>query len=375
MTHQPLDLLGKLGHPRIQQRIREARNSKTVGPIVVELDPTSFCDLECPNCITMDVLNQSRFSAERLSKFPAELAEMGVMAVILIGGGEPLIHPNTPRLIAGLREHKIKTGLVTNGTMIHRYVDLLAKSCEWIRISMDAGSPDTYARVRPQRTTGSSLKTFERIIDGIRKIAEIDPATRGTVGYSFVIQSGYTAQQGSRNIDDIMAATALAKQLGCDYIEFKAEMQPNHQIMALSEIDRGKIRQSLTNARMLASDSFKVEFSSSMLAAQSAEEQTGQIKNYASCPVADLRTTISPSGCFVCSYHRGNSAHRYGDVAIRPFNEVWRERSITTRPNSDCNFHCARHEVNEALLVSNEDSIPPTGESRSSPRSSGDLFI
>ena len=69
-------------------------NSGNDAPLVVELDPTSVCDLACPGCISEDIIAAGNsFSNERLMSLGQELIDCGVKAVILIGGGEPLVHP------------------------------------------------------------------------------------------------------------------------------------------------------------------------------------------------------------------------------------------------------------------------------------------
>ena len=67
---------------------------------MVELDPTSVCDLACPGCINEDVVNKTNsFSNERLIELGKEFIENGIKAVILIGGGEPLAHPKVGEFI------------------------------------------------------------------------------------------------------------------------------------------------------------------------------------------------------------------------------------------------------------------------------------
>ena len=52
---------------------------------------------------------------------------MGVRAVILIGGGKPLAHPSTIKIIEKLGKNKIDIGLTTNGTLMGRYLDIIGK--------------------------------------------------------------------------------------------------------------------------------------------------------------------------------------------------------------------------------------------------------
>jgi molybdenum cofactor biosynthesis enzyme MoaA len=51
-----------------------------------------------------------------------EFIDCGVKAVILIGGGEPLVHPKAGDLISLLGENDVHIGITTNGSFINRYI-------------------------------------------------------------------------------------------------------------------------------------------------------------------------------------------------------------------------------------------------------------
>ena len=50
---------------------------------------------------------EDRVSIEELNSLCDEFIEMGVKAVILIGGGEPLAHPSTIKIIEKLGQKKL----------------------------------------------------------------------------------------------------------------------------------------------------------------------------------------------------------------------------------------------------------------------------
>lgn len=63
MTHDRLDLVSKLYQPTGWPRILQAAAGEpSSAPLVVDLDPTTFCDLACPECISGKLLNQGRFT-------------------------------------------------------------------------------------------------------------------------------------------------------------------------------------------------------------------------------------------------------------------------------------------------------------------------
>jgi MoaA/NifB/PqqE/SkfB family radical SAM enzyme len=183
LKEQSLELWHKLFQVSLWDDIKKsARGENPDAPLIVEIDPTSFCDLACPECNSIEVLRQKSFSSERFLELAQECIDMGVRGVILSGGGEPLIHPATPELIKLLSLGGVQVGLVSNGTQLGRYSELLAQHCSWIRISVDAGSPEVYQRFRPSR---SGENHFSRIVNNIQDVAS-DATRRTRIGYSFL---------------------------------------------------------------------------------------------------------------------------------------------------------------------------------------------
>ncbi|MEV6345689.1 radical SAM protein [Actinoplanes sp. NPDC051851] len=345
MTIDRMDLAAKLYQPGVFPVVAGVANGeRSAGPLVVDLDPTTFCDLACPECISGKLLNQGRFSPERLAALAGELVELGVKAVILIGGGEPLAHRGTKRVIATLGAAGVAVGVVTNGTMIDHNLDELSAYASWVRVSVDAATPGTFRLVRPDRRGGSA---FDRVIGNMRKLAEVKT---GALGYSFlVIVRGGPDGTVEGNHGEILAAAELARDIGCDFFEVKALFDDAHHLIALRPEILREVSGQIEAARLLARDGFEVINSSTM---DSIQRRDGPVqpKEYHRCGVTELRTLVTPSGVYVCPYHRGNPAARLGDAVTEPLPELWRrsDRGIVD-PSRDCRFHCARHTSNLEL--------------------------
>jgi len=53
-----LDLISKLYQPLVWPKVLDAAHGSTPpSPVVIDLDPTTFCDLACPECISGKLLN------------------------------------------------------------------------------------------------------------------------------------------------------------------------------------------------------------------------------------------------------------------------------------------------------------------------------
>lgn len=189
-------------------------------PLVIELDPTEACDLACPGCVSEDIMKtKNRFTNERLLRLGEEFFEVGVKGAILIGGGEPLVHPAIGKFMEYLGEHDIHLGITTNGTSMHRYLETIAKYSSWTRVSMDAGTDATFNRLRP---TKSGKSKFEKVVNNMRGFAKIK---KGKLGYSYLIRTEADGFGIQPNVDEIYQAAELARDIGCDYFEVKPGYQ------------------------------------------------------------------------------------------------------------------------------------------------------
>jgi MoaA/NifB/PqqE/SkfB family radical SAM enzyme len=379
-----LDLSAKLGNPAITQAVTEAAHGRSSNaPVVVELDPTSFCDLSCPECISASLLNQSRFSPERLMELATEFIANGVRAVILIGGGEPLMHPATTMIMDVLHDAGIAIGLTTNGTQLPRHVQTIARRTAWTRVSVDAATAESYARFRPSR---SGRNAFPGVIDGMRQLAA---CKRGTLGYSFLLMSRRDGNGTitESNFGEVLAAGELACDIGCDYVEVKPEYDMEHYLIRQDQALLRSLADQLRKLDELRSDRFSVLLTQTLKQVLHGLPLT-QPKDYDRCLVAELRTLVTPRGAYICPYHRGNDQASYGDPSQTSFTELWhgsarQEVMARIKPSSHCKFHCIRDSSNRHLLdlarsrASSNVTVASSGDSAhlGTPVLSTDLFI
>jgi len=359
---QRLDLARKLYQRSIWNDVTTvSQNRHLRRPLVVELDPTSFCDLSCPECISGPLLNQRRFTTERLGNLAREMVELGVRAVILIGGGEPLLHPGTKEVIRILGSDGIRVGVTTNGTMIHRHLDVLAEFATWTRVSVDAGSAGCYARFRPSR---SAKNAFEIVINNMKLLAD---KKQGAMGFSYLLiaRKATNGTLGDHNFDEIVTAALLAKSIGCDYFELKPAYDLEHYLIDQPRDLLNSLIHQIDSLFKVSDKTFSVIAPNSLRAVIHGEPRI-EPKDYDKCTIAELRTLITPQGAFICPYHRGDSARKYGDPTTESIQSMWnssarREVVANTNPSRDCQFHCIRHPSNLELTRignSEENSLP-----------------
>jgi MoaA/NifB/PqqE/SkfB family radical SAM enzyme len=351
---QKMNIIKKLSQGFVLDKIKETDwVSGSTNPLIVELDATEACDLACPGCVSEDLIaNKRRFSNERLLSLGVEMKNAGIKALILIGGGEPLMHPVIGQFMKYLGEHDIHLGITTNGTLIDKYLDIIAEFSNWTRISVDAATEGTFNRLRPSRNGGSR---FHHVIDNMRKLARIK---KGKMGFSFLIRTEADGFGIKSNIHEIYASALLARDIGCDYFEIKPSYMYvggiDHALVVHSEERMQEARKEINRLTALTTDSFKI-----MKAINLEDSLNGvkneQAKDYHRCLVSELRTLICPSGVFICPYWRGKENFRIGDVQNMSFSEMWngkRRKDVMAfaDPSEKCTFHCLRHESNVEIV-------------------------
>ena len=356
-----MNLVSKLFQKSVIQKISNTDWSKgTDSPFVVELDPTTVCDLACPGCISGDLINTKNpelrgFNNDRIIELVNEMVESGVKAVVLIGGGEPLAHPSTPQIIKIMSENNVQIGLTTNGTLMKRHIDLIADHVSWTRVSVDAGTDEMFLRLRPTKNHKSK---FNIVLDNMR---ELGKKKKGIMGYSFLIRTkadGQTENPPGKefglvdvsNVREIYTAAKVAKEVGCDYFEIKPSYDDDHNIVIHSEEDMELAKDQINKCNSLENENFKILGSVMLDSSLNREKPGDQIKKYTNCKSAELRTLVSPSGVYVCPYYRGQERMKIGDARYENFSEMWKKRKEVLQrldPSKDCkNLHCIRHETN-----------------------------
>ena len=118
---------------------------------------TDRCDLRCFYCMSEDMTflpKADLLTLEELDRLCSAFIAKGVRKIRLTGG-EPLVRRNVMSLVRSLSRH-LSSGaldeltLTTNGTLLdeQRCERLLATGVHLVDISIDAFSPEVYAKIR-----------------------------------------------------------------------------------------------------------------------------------------------------------------------------------------------------------------------------------
>ncbi|MBI3014934.1 MAG: radical SAM protein [Candidatus Tectomicrobia bacterium] len=132
-------------------------------PTCLYLEVSNECNLTCKTCpLTYGKAEEpAALGFEQVQQIVSQFPD--VKRVTLHGVGEPLLNRDLPKIIRWLKEQGIHVLFNSNGTLMNRRWQeaLIASGLDEIRLSLDAATPETFARVR-----GKPL--FEVIVKNIR---------------------------------------------------------------------------------------------------------------------------------------------------------------------------------------------------------------
>jgi MoaA/NifB/PqqE/SkfB family radical SAM enzyme len=199
------------------ERIKQLREGKDIVPTHVQLIISDLCNQDCHFCAyrMSGGFSTEKFADEKGNKNPVrfiptakckeildDCAEIGVGAIEFTGGGEPTVHPDCIEIIGHAQKLGLQTGLVTNAVRLKDHA--VFRGLDWLRISLDAGTSDTYERIRVS-------KQWPKVIDNIRLAATFE---KPYVGVGFVVTR--------ENYNELYLACYIMRELGVPYMRISA---------------------------------------------------------------------------------------------------------------------------------------------------------
>lgn len=176
----------KLRHPRTIAAFREfvaaMRHYRATGsterlaatPLLsINLDLTTACDHACGHCVDDEVINTGpKYSGDNVLHTIDTLADRGLCSVILIGGGEPTLHPKFGEIVRHIKARGLELGLVTHGGHAQKIVEVADQfqSTDWVRFSIDAATNETYQDIHFGQAGKKPWNTLAEILANGRSI-------------------------------------------------------------------------------------------------------------------------------------------------------------------------------------------------------------
>lgn len=321
-------------------RVIEWLKGENPSPITVELDMTNLCNHQCPECAVnyFRIADNSSLTLETARDIVRQLAENKIRGLIFTGGGEPLCNPYTLEVVELAKSKGLDLGFITNGSLLdEKPSKVLLKNCTWIRISLDAGTPQVF-----KLTHGMNSNEFQKVVNNIGCLVKMKEKIKSkcTIGIGF-LTCNYS-------VEDMVKVTALSKDLKVNYLQFRP-----------MQIRRGgkfvyhwtNVEEEITKCLKYSGNSFQVLYSKHKYE-MARNPQFGRY--YRKCYGQQFATVISASAkMYVCCHLRGYKKYCIGDLKRNSFKEIWnskRRKDIYKNIDfKDCMPLCRDNTFNQIL--------------------------
>lgn len=101
-----------------------------------------------------------------LRNFVLDMATMGVKGLRFCGEGENMLHPKFLETLMLAKVVGLRTFIITNGTMLKSGFHVVARCTDYLRVSFNALTPESYCRVHGI----SNKETYFQILNGLKNV-------------------------------------------------------------------------------------------------------------------------------------------------------------------------------------------------------------
>jgi len=343
-------------HP---QRVADLANAgrdwakhKNIKPIYAEISSSGACNHRCTFCSVDYIGYKPRFLSRLILKsFFKSAQTIGLKSVMFAGDGEPLLNREIVEIINDAQNFNIDTSFTTNGVyMTSSFSEKALHNISWIKISMNAGTPETYEKIH--RTNKDDFEKVWSNLDFAIKLKYSN--TQNKISTAIGIQSLILPD----NITSLSALASRASDTGLDYLVLKPYVHNIYMNQAgYSDIDYAK--KEYKNAietlkKDFDTDNFKVISRTNAL-----NKLTGSVERYSTCwSTPALWFYISGDGSvYSCGAHVGSPNFYLGNINGANIADIWQSDQrkncldyVQDELNLEsCRRTCRMDEVNKYL--------------------------
>ena len=337
----------KIDGQKISYHIRELSGwlkGEMVWPIYVEIAPSGGCNQRCVFCAFDYLGYKARFiDTDSLKGALRQMAKGGVKSVMFAGEGEPLLHKDIAEIVLCAKKSGLDAAMTTNGTLLSEAVaGRIIPHLDWLRISLDAASARTYARLHRCKED-----VFRGVLENLRQAVRIKR------------KNNYSCSLGAQlllleeNYRQARELAGILKDIGLDYLVLKPYSQHPKSKNRLGNRKNYADYQDIGDKLLKLSDNnFKV------ILRVKAVRKLEQARGYQNCLALPFWAYISSQGdVCACSSFLGDKRYIYGNIHKDSFRDICegkRRKDIIAYfaqkfDAGDCRKNCRMDEVNRYL--------------------------
>jgi MoaA/NifB/PqqE/SkfB family radical SAM enzyme len=326
------------------EKVNSLLKRKVTAPIYIRLKPTNRCNNNCFFCVYNPEFSTIHPSSNREDEIPIkkmreiidDLKEMGVKAVTLSGGGEPLIHPDIEGIIRKLIKNRIRISIITNGLSLEGEVSKLLKNADWVRISLDYHNAELMSKIR-----NVDKSCFEKVKKNIENFAKLKNKN---------CDLGVNCVVNHLNYPYLVEIAKFCKNIGIDNLRFSPVWKQD--FLEYHTPFKEKAIEQLNEAKKLISPNFSVGSTYERY----FDGSTGSnFRNYPRCFYMELVPVIAADQCvYTCHNNAYEPAGKIGSIKNQSFKKMWFSKSTQKffkkfNHKKVCMHECSNDEKNRIL--------------------------
>lgn len=182
-------------------------------PPTLVIEPSSYCNLECPMCARQYRAAQMKNGNMSLDAYTRLLDDVKghILFLLFFGYGEPLLNRDLPQMIRLAKQNDIFVVLSTNGLLLKKELAdrLLDYPPDLLIVSLDAVDKETYSEYR----VGGD---FDQVLANIKYLSDQRKARRLStplIDVQFIVMKG--------NETKLNEAKQMVETMGADKFSFK----------------------------------------------------------------------------------------------------------------------------------------------------------
>jgi radical SAM protein with 4Fe4S-binding SPASM domain len=317
-------------------------SGEEIYPIYVEISPSGSCNHRCIFCALDFMGYKPRFlKSDVLKERLSEMGKLGVKSVMYGGEGEPFLHKDLADIIVHTKTAGIDAAVTTNGVLLSKSLsEKILGSVVWIKVSISAGTPETYAKVH--RTKPDD---FERVIKNLSDAVKVrqDRGLNCTLGAQMILLP--------ENAGEAEILAGRMRETGLNYLVIKPYSQHKmSRTQQYKDIDYSSYDDLKERLSRFDTENFRVIFRE-----RTMKKIKRQKRGYDRCLALPFWAYIDSAGnVWGCSAYLGNEEFRYGDIYNNTFQEIWlgeRRKQLMKMVHSKldasaCRINCRMDEIN-----------------------------
>ncbi len=325
------------------KRVASWLEGNNISPIYMEISPSGTCNHRCIFC-SVDFMGFKKNFLDKtvLMKTISDLADSGLNSIMFAGEGEPFLHKDLPEIIVHTKKAGIDVAITSNGVLLRKeIIDTIIDSVEWIKISINAGTKENYAKIH-----GTGLGDFEKVLANMAYAVERKKVSKSRCALGLQI---LLIPENSHEVEEL---AKRARQIGVDYLVVKPythHYRNKHTFdIRYEEFDRLE-----KNLKQYQSDKFKVIFR-----ARAMKKWDSGKHGYRECRALPFWSYLDSLGnIWGCSAHLLDERFLYGSIYENTFREIWEGEKRSTHLKlmetgfaiDTCKMNCRMDEVNRYL--------------------------